>query len=340
MSPAAFFDLENRIDLNKLANPLLALGALKGTIILDEIQLRPELFSDLRVLADRDPLPARFLILGSASPDIVKGCSESLAGRVEFIFMSGFDLSEAGQEAWRRLWWRGGFPPSFLAAADGDSRVWQDNFIRTFLERDVRALGINIAPVALRRLWQMHAHSHAGVFNASEIGRSLGESYITVKRHTDILTGAFLIRQLQPWHENLGKRQVKRPKIYVRDSGLLHALLQVPDRDTLMGHPKAGPSWEGFGLEQVLRLTGDEGAYFWATQSGAELDLFLLHEGRRLGVEFKFSEAPSTTRSMRETLKNLKLERLFVVHPGPESYPLDADIEALSIADIRRIVQA
>ena len=314
------------------------MGALKGYVMLDEIQLRPELFADLRVLADRDPLPARFLILGSASPDIIRGCSESLAGRVEFVFMSGFDIAELGTENWLDLWWRGGFPPSYLASSDTDARIWQDNFITTFLERDVRSLGINIAPVALRRLWKMHAHNHAGIFNASEIGRSLAESYMTIKRHTDILTGSFLLRQLQPWHENISKRQVKSPKIYVRDSGILHALLQIPDRDTLTGHPKVGASWEGFALEEVLNLTGDKNAYFWATQSGAALDLFLLYNGRRMGVEFKFSETPKITRSMREAIKHLKLDRLFVVHPGSESYSVDEQIEAISIKDIKRII--
>ena len=338
LAPAAFFDLENSIDLNKLANPMMVLGSLQGYIILDEIQQRPELFADLRVLADRDPLPARFLILGSASPDIIRGCSESLAGRVEFIFMSGFSLSETLPESWPSLWWRGGFPPAFLAGSEADSRAWQDNFIRTFLERDLRNMGINIAPVALHRLWQMHAHSHAQIFKASELGRSLGESYMTIKRHTDILAGSFLLRQLPPWHENISKRQVKSPKLYVRDSGLLHALLQIQDRSVLNGHPKVGASWEGFALEQVLRLTGDQNAYFWATQSGAELDLFLLYEGRRIGVEFKFSETPKTTRSMREAIKSLHLERLFIVHPGPETYPLDDNILALSIKDIERII--
>ncbi|MCX5899150.1 MAG: ATP-binding protein [Proteobacteria bacterium] len=339
LAPAAFFDLENRIDLNKLANPMMVLGSLQGYVILDEIQLRPELFADLRVLADRDPLPARFLILGSASPDIIRGCSESLAGRVEFVFMSGFALSETLPESWPSLWWRGGSPPAFLAGSDADARAWQDNFIRTFLERDLRNMGINIAPVALHRLWQMHAHSHAQIFKASELGRSLGESYMTIKRHTDILAGSFLLRQLPPWYENIGKRQVKSPKLYVRDSGLLHALLQIQDRDALSGHPKVGASWEGFALEQVLRLTGDQNAYFWATQSGAELDLFLLHKGRRLGIEFKFSETPRTTRSMREAIKSLNLERLFIVHPGPESHPLDDNILALSIKDIGRIIE-
>ncbi len=334
LAPSTYFDLENRLDLNRLANPMMILGALKGYIILDEIQQYPELFKDLRVLVDRDPLPARFLILGSASPDIVRGCSESLAGRVEFVFMSGFDLSEIPSESWSSLWWRGGFPPSFLAVSDENARAWQDNFIRTFLERDLRNMGINIPPVSLHRLWQMHAHGHGQIFNASELGRSLAESYMTVKRHTDILTGSFLLRQLPPWYENLGKRQVKSPKLYIRDSGLLHALLQVHDRHALFGNPKVGASWEGFALEQVLHLTGDQNAYFWATQSGAELDLVLLHQGHRLGVEFKFSETPKTTRSMREAMKLLKVERLYVVHPGLESFPLDENILALSIQNI------
>ncbi len=337
-TPSTFFDLENPLDLNKLSNPMMMLGSLSGLIILDEIQLRPELFATLRVLADRTPLPARVLILGSASPDIIRGCSESLAGRVEFVFMNGFDLSEIAPESWTTLWWRGGFPPAFLAGSDVDARAWQNDFIRTFLERDLRNMGINIPPVALHRLWQMHAHNHAQIFNASELGRSLAESYMTVKRHTDILEGSFLLRQLPPWHENISKRQVKSPKIYIRDSGLLHALLQIHDRDTLPGHPKIGASWEGFALEQVLRLTGDDNAYFWATHSGAELDLFLQYEGRRLGVEFKFSETPKVSRSMREALMTLNLEHLYVVYPGSASYPLDEKLTALSFKDIGRII--
>ncbi len=338
LTPATFFDLENRIDLHKLANPMMVLGDLKGYVILDEIQRQPELFADLRVLADRDPLPARFLILGSASPDIIRGCSESLAGRVEFVFMSGFDLSETLPEFWKSLWWRGGFPPAFLAGSDADARAWQDNFIRTFLERDLRGMGINILPLALHRLWQMQAHYHAQLFNASELGRALAESYMTVKRHTDVLSGAFLMRQLPPWRENIGKRQVKSPKLYIRDSGLLHALLQIPNRDALLGHPKVGASWEGFALEQVLRLTGDQNAFFWATQSGAELDLFLIHQGNRIGVEFKFSETPGITRSMREAIKTLQLEHLYIVHPGSETYPLDENISGLSILHLDSIL--
>jgi uncharacterized protein len=336
-TPVTFFDLENPLDINKLANPMLQLGPLQGLVILDEIQRKPELFPVLRVLADRVPLPARFLILGSASPDIIRGCSESLAGRVEFVFMNGFTLSEIESGSWQKLWWRGGFPQAFLAASDADAQAWHTNFIHTFLDRDLRNMGIHIPPVALRRLWQMHAHFHGQILNASELGRSLAESYTTVKRHTDILEGAFLLRQLQPWHENISKRQVKSPKVYVRDSGILHSLLQVADLSALPGHPKVGASWEGFALEQILQTTGADHAYFWATQSGAELDLFLLHKGKRIGVEFKFSETPKTTRSMREAIKTLKLQHLYVVYPGNDTYLLDDGITALSILDIRQI---
>lgn len=335
--PVTFLDLENPLDRNKLQNPMLQLGPLKGLAVLDEIQQDPELFPVLRVLADRKPLPARFLVLGSASPDIIRGCSESLAGRVEFVFMNGFSLDEVEPDTWQTLWWRGGFPDAFLARSDADAQAWHTNFIRTFLERDLRNMGINIPPVALHRLWQMHAHYHGQVLNASELGRALAESYSTIKRHTDILEGSFLIRQLQPWHENISKRQVKSPKIYIRDSGILHALLQIGNREVLPGHPKVGASWEGFALEQVLQCTGTTNAYFWATHSGAELDLFLIRNNQRLGVEFKFSETPKITRSMREAMKTLNLDHLYVVYPGPDTYPLDNHLTALSILDLKQI---
>lgn len=331
---AEYFDLEKPSDQSRLTNPELTLEPLRGLVVLDEAQLRPDLFPLLRVLADRQPLPAKFLLLGSASPDLVRGVSESLAGRAGLIAMGGFDLSEVGADRARRLWWRGSFPRAFLARTDPESRSWLEDFIQTFLERDLRRFGIEVPPAALRRLWSMIGHYHGQTWNASEISRSLGESHTTVKRHLDILTGAFMVRQLQPWFENVGKRQVRAPKVYLRDSGLLHTLLQLHSFAALESHPKLGASWEGFALEQVLRITGDHAAYFWATQAGAELDLLVTWRGRRLGVEFKYADAPSITRSMRIALEDLKLGELWVVHPGKDSYPLDKRIHAVALRDL------
>ncbi len=322
-SAAEYFDLEDPVSQRRLSEPMLALGNLRGLVVIDEVQRQADLFSVLRVLADRKPLPARFLILGSASPDLLRQSSESLAGRVAFVEMGGFDLSEVGLKARRRLWWRGRFPRSFLARSDAEGRSWQENFIQTFLERDIREFGVQVPPAALRRLWMMLAHYHGQVWNASELARSLGESHTTVKRHLDILTSALMLRQLQPWHENLGKRQVKSPKIYLRDSGLLHTLLGIPSFRFLEGHPKLGASWEGFVIEEILQQVGARSAYFWATQSGAELDLLLLAGGERFGIEVKYSDAPGITKSMRIAISDLGLRRLFVVYPGHDSYDLD-----------------
>lgn len=335
LQPVNYFDLESPSDLERLAHPMTALEPLQGLIVVDEVQRRPDLFPLLRVLSDRHPLPARFLLLGSASPDLIRESSESLAGRVEFVNMAGFHLGEVGTDALRALWWRGGFPRSFLAENDTGSRAWRDNFIQTFLERDLRMFGVQVPPVTLRRLWQMLAHYHGQIWNASEISRSLGEAHTTVKRHLDILTGALMVRQLPPWFENLGKRQVKSPKVYLRDSGLLHELLGVESFARLEGHPKLGASWEGFVIEEVLRVTGDRQAFFWRTHSGHELDLLVLVNGRRLGVEVKYGDAVRMTASMHVPLADLKLERLLVVHPGRQSYPLSPQAEAVAIGELR-----
>jgi uncharacterized protein len=326
------FDLEDPTDVNRLSAPMLALAKLTGLVVLDEFQLMPELAPILRVLADRDPLPARFLILGSASPDLLKTSSETLAGRVEFIEIGGFTLEEAGDACQTELWQRGGFPLSHLAADDVASYQWRVDFIRTFLERDIRRFGVNTPPEALRRIWQMLAHHHGGISNGSEIGRSLGESNQTIRRQLDILTNAFMIRQLPPWFENLGKRLVRHPKIYVRDTGLLHALLGLASPAAVEGHPKCGASWEGFCIEQILRLTADRQAWFWATHSGAELDLLILQNGRKVGFEFKYSDAPRTTKSMHSAVESLQLERLIVVHPGEACYPLTEKIQVQSLS--------
>ncbi len=337
---AEYFDLESPANVSRLAQPMTALEPLTGWVVIDEAQLQAGLFPILRVLADRHPLPARFLLLGSASSDLACGVSESLAGRVALIPMAGFDLPEVGAAALRTLWWRGGFPRSFLAETDAESRQWREDFIQTFLERDLRRFGVQVAPLALRRFWTMAAHYHGQIWNASEIGRSLGEAHTTVKRHLDVLCGALVMRQLPPWFENVGKRQVRSPKVYLRDSGLLHALLGIPSFAALEAHPKLGASWEGFALEEVLRVTGDREAYFWKTQGGAELDLLVSIHGQRVGFEFKYADAPAVTKSLQVAKEDLRLNHAFIVHPGPKSYPLNEWVEAVSLTDLRTRLQA
>nr|MBF0223511.1 ATP-binding protein [Desulfobulbaceae bacterium] len=317
---ASYFDLESPVDQQRLQNPELMLSALQGTIILDEIQLKPELFNVLRVLVDNPENKLKFLVLGSASPHVIKNVSETLAGRVEFIELAGFNMQETNDR--EQLWLRGGFPRSFLADSEADSLAWREGFIRTFLERDIPMLGITIAAAAMRRFWTMLAHFHGQTWNASELGRSMGLTDKTIRSYLDILTATFMIRQLQPWHENIHKRQVKAPKIYFRDSGLLHSLLHIPDYHSLTGNPRLGASWEGFALEQVLQAMGPSEAYFWSTYSGAEVDLFFFHGGKRYGVEFKFNEAPRGTKSMHIAVQDLSLDYLWVVYPGKEEYPI------------------
>jgi predicted AAA+ superfamily ATPase len=329
---AQYFDLENPTDEARLAEPMTALERTQKLVIIDEVQRAPALFPVLRVLADRSPRPARFLLLGSASPELVRVSSESLAGRVAFVDMGGFGLREVGAHAMRRLWLRGGFPRSFLARSDLESGAWRRDFIRTFLERDLRTFGIDISARALRRLWTMLAHYHGQVWNASEIGRSLGEAHTTIRRHADVLVGALVVRELQPWFENVGKREIKSPKLYIRDSGILHSLLGAESSDALESHPKLGASWEGFVIEQILSELGTRDAYYWGTQSGAELDLLLTVNGRRIGVEVKYADAPRMTRSMRIALEDLKLSHLYVVHPGSARYDLGDRVEAIGLA--------
>ena len=329
-----FFDLESPADLARLSNPELVLRPLEGLVILDEVQRRPDLFPLLRVLADRRPTSARFLILGSASPALIKEGSESLAGRVSFIDITGFSLGELHALDLARLWWRGGFPRAYLAPDDTATRQWQDDFCRTFLERDIPQLGIQVPATTLGRFWTMVAHFHGQILNQAELARALGSSEPTARRYLDILSGTYVVRQLTPWFENLKKRQVKSPKIYIRDSGILHALLGVASPEGLQSHPKLGASWEGFCLEQILGLCGDRAAYVWATHGGAELDLLLFHEGRRLGFEFKFSEQPATTKSMRIAQQDLSLDHLYIVHPGEHDYPLDESITAIPLAHL------
>lgn len=325
------FDLENPADLARLAEPMLALERLRGLVVIDEVQRRPDLFPVLRVLADRKPVPARFLVLGSASPELLRQTSESLAGRVAFIEIGGFALDEIGAEHWRRLWVRGGFPRAYLARSEAESLRWREDFIRTFLERDLAQLGVQVPAPTMRRFWTMLAHHAAGIWNGSEIGRSLGDSHTTVRRHLDVLAAALVVRVVEPWFENLGKRQVKAPKFYIRDTGLLHALLGLPDLRALEGHPKLGASWESFAIEQLLARSGGKPAYYWRTQAGAELDLLLFPGGKRIGIEIKYGAAPAMTKSMASALKDLALHKLFVVHAGNSRYPLHQRIEALPL---------
>ncbi len=339
---ANYFDLEDPVSLARLAEPLTALSPLTGLVVIDEIQHAPHLFPVLRVLADRSPAPANFLLLGSASPALLRQSSESLAGRIEIIEVPGFTIDEVGAANCATLWLRGGLPPAFLAATDEDSRIWRKNYLLALVERDLPQLGISIAPAALQRFLIMLAHYHGQVWNAAEPARALGLSENTVRRYLDLLTGAYLVRQLTPWHENIGKRQVKAPKLYWRDSGLLHHLLGIGDPDALLSHPKCGASWEGFVLEQALhRLQPDE-AYFWATHAGAELDALLFIAGRRIGFEIKRADAPRLTPSMRHALEDLRLERLWVIYPGTQSYPLHERVqvipfEALLAEDFRAV---
>ncbi len=338
---STYFDLESTADNMRLQNPEYVLGGLQGLVVIDEIQTRPDLFALLRVLADRPEQKARFLILGSAAPALIKNASESLAGRIEFVDLHGFDLSEVGPDNWEMLWLRGGFPRSYLAANEGDSMAWREGLIQTCLQRDLPELGIRIPSPAIRRFWTMLAHYHGKTWNASKLGRSLGVSDKTVCGYLDVLTKTFMVRQLQPWHVNVGKRQVKAPKIYLRDTGLLHALLRLTDRNALLGHPMAGFSWEGFAMEQIMRMAGNpQDAYYWATYGGAELDLLMLRNGQWYGVEFKFSDAPSVTRSMRVAMEDLKLKKLWIIAPAASSYALAPGIDVCTLNDWRQTYAA
>jgi hypothetical protein len=329
--PCTFFDLENPVDVRRLSAPMTALEALSGLVVIDEVQRRPDLFELLRVLVDRQQNPARFLLLGSASPYLVKGVSESLAGRIGFVDLAGFDLWEVGVGQKTSLWIRGGFPRSFLAEDDRASMTWREDFIRTFLERDIPQFGITIPAETLRRCWTMVAHYHGQVWNAAQFARSLGASENTARRYLDILAGAYMVRILPPWFENIRKRQVKASKIYIRDSGILHALLQLPTLQDLHGHPKLGASWEGFALEHVIGALKTRDAYFWATHGGAELDLLALARGKRYGFEFKYADAPGRHRSMHVAIEDLGLEHLWVIYPGQQEYALDAKISVIPL---------
>ncbi len=336
---ARWFDLEDPVDQQRLLQPVTALTALTGTtgsdmgpIVIDEVQLAPGLFPVLRVLIDRCEANGQFLLLGSASPALLRQAGESLLGRVEVIEVGGFDIAEVGATRQTELWLRGGYPRAFLAASDADSVAWRVQAIQRHVETDLPQFGINVAAPAMLRFWRMLAHFHGQVWNAADPARSLAVSEPTVRRHLDVLTQTFMLRQLQPWHQNLGKRQVKAPKLYFRDTGLLHALMGVQTLDALLVHPRSGASWEGFALEQVLRVAAPDEAYFWATHNGAELDLLLFKAGRRIGVEFKRADAPQMTPSMRIALRDLKLDHLYVVYPGERRYALAEQVDVVPLA--------
>jgi predicted AAA+ superfamily ATPase len=344
-----YFDLENPLDADRLTEPMATLAPLRGLVVIDEVQRRPELFPALRVLIDRSDAPGQFLLLGSASPALLRQAGESLLGRSETIEVAGFDLAEVAADAQRveggtgagladiasqvasRLWSRGGFPRSYLAASDEDSLAWRRQAIASHVELDLPQFGINIAAPAMLRFWRMLAHVHGQIWSAADPARSLGVSEPTVRRYLDTLTQTLMVRQLQPWHANLAKRQVKSPKVYLRDSGLLHALMDVATLDQLLVHPRCGASWEGFALEQVLRLARPDEAFFWATHQGAELDLLMLKGERRVGVEFKRADSPQVTRSMAIAGEDLRLDELYVVYPGSKRFRLAPGIEAVPV---------
>ncbi len=332
-SSSTYFDLESPADLRALSEPMSALEKLRGLVVIDEVQRRSELFPILRVLLDRKPIRTRFLILGSAAPELLRQTSETLAGRVALIEMSGFAMSETGHSTLQRLWNRGGFPLSFTARTQQASVEWRQDFIRTFLERDLPELGIRVPAITMRRFWVMLAHQHGGIWNGSAIGGSLGQAHTTVRHHLDTLSSALVVRVLQPWFENVGKRQIKSPKVYVRDSGLLHSLLDIHTQDALDRHPKLGASWEGFVIEQLLTELRASQAYYWRTQAGAELDLLLMHKSQRIGIEVKYSDAPSMTPSMVAACTDLKLNRLIVIYPGSRQYVLTKNVTVMSLTD-------
>jgi uncharacterized protein len=333
---AAWFDLEHPRDRARLSEPALALERIQGLVVIDEIQHVPELFPLLRALVDRADKDHRYLVLGSASPELLRQGSETLAGRIAFHVLDGFDLEEVGASRWPELWQRGGFPLSLLARDDAASLTWREAFIETFLSRDLASLGIGVPATTMRRFWTMLAHWHAQIWNGSELARAFGMSDTSVRRYLDLLDAAYAVRVLAPWHENMSKRQVRSPKVYVRDAGLLHALLAIGDMEALESHPKVGASWEGFALSQTVRLLAarPHECFFWATHQGAELDLLAVRGRRRLGFEFKRSAAPRRARSMEIAISDLRLERLDVVFPGSGSWPLGDRIRAVGIADL------
>lgn len=331
-----YFDLEDPVSLARLAEPMTALQHLDGLVVIDEVQRRPDLFPVLRVLVDRGSNETRFLVLGSASGELLRQSSESLAGRTRNIEIGGFDLTEVGPDAAQELWLRGGMPRSFLARSDKASLGWRSDFVRTLLERDLPQWGVRVAAAALRRFWSTLAHRHAQLWNATDLARALGVDASTTRRYLDLLTDALVVRQLQPWHANLAKRQVKSPKIYVRDSGLLHQLLGIDDAQALLEHQKVGMSWEGFVLEQLLATQQHDDAWFWSVHQGAELDLLLRRGDRFYGIEIKRTDAPRLTTSLRTAQSDLRLERAAIIYPGNRRYALGEHVEAVPLVELAR----
>ena len=336
--PVTGFDLENPQDLSRLSDPMLALKGLKGLVVIDEVQRLPGIFQAIRVLVDNKPSRQKFLVLGSASPGLLRQSAESLAGRIVYHTLEGFSLEEVGQKNIERLWIRGAFPRSFIAKSLNESIQWRKNFIQTYLERDIPQLGISISAVTLRRFWNMLAHYHGQIWNASEFARSFGVADTTVRRYLDVLSSTFLVRQVPAWHENISKRQVKSPKIYIIDSGILHTLLNVREKYDLLSHPKVGASWEGFIINQIISIAGTDKYeyFFWATHAGAELDLMLIKGRKRIGFEVKFTSSPRITPSMKIALDNLKLNMLFVIYAGNKNYSLSKKIYAVSAQKLKR----
>jgi predicted AAA+ superfamily ATPase len=332
-----YFDLEDPRSLVRLDEPMTALESLKGIVVIDEIQRRPDLFPILRVLADREPLPARFLILGSASPALLRQSSETLAGRITIISMNGFGLNEVGFEKQNIHWHRGGFPLSFLADTDDSSLAWRKDFVSTFLERDVPQFGIKIPSASLFRFWSILAHYHGQTWNAAEAARTLNISESTVRNYLDLLTDLFMIRQLHPWFANLNKRQVKSPKIYFRDTGLLHYLLGIKSERDLVLHPRVGASWEGYAIEEIIKSKKPDEVYFWSTYSGAELDMLLIKNNKRIGIECKRMDAPKLTQSMKSSIQDLELDELIVAYPGSQSYSLNENVQVLPLQKILQL---
>ena len=331
---ANYFDLEDPLVWAIFAEPMSALQNLRGLVVIDEAQRRPELFPVLRVLADRAGQPAQFLLLGSATPELRRQSAESLAGRVALVELTGFQLAEVGQESQQRLWLRGGFPRSYLAADDAASDRWRQNFIATFLERDLAQLGFGVQPPLMMRLWSMLAHMHGQIWNASPLSSSLGVSAHTVRNYLDVLSQTYMIRQLQPWHSNISKRQVKAPKIYFRDSGLLHRLLGIRTQKDLMTHPQMGASWEGWVIEEIIRRWKPEEVYFWAVHSGAELDLLMIKDGKKIGVECKRADAPQMTRSMHSAMEDIGLDELLIAYPGARYLSLAPGVRLLPLGEL------
>jgi len=327
-----YFDLENPVSLAILDQPMTALEKLSGLVVIDEIQRRPDLFSVLRVLADRETLPARFLILGSASPELLRQSSDSLAGRITYLSMSGFSLEEVGIQEQNQLWRRGGFPRSFLASDEKTSNNWRKDFISTFLERDIPQFGFNIPSAGLFRFWNVLANYHGQVWNASEAARTVNISENSARRYVDLLQDLFMVRLLQPWFANITKRQIKSPKLYFRDTGLLHSLLGIQTEKELYLHPRSGASWEGFVIEEAIRAIAPDEIYFWGAHSGAELDLLLFKNGKRIGVECKRMDAPRLTPSMRAAVQDLELSELFVFYPGIKPYTLTDKIKVMPLS--------